>query len=254
MPLLSIITAGYAPKGAYFGETVASILAQELSAGWEFEWVVQEDGYSPSLDDLAHQVPQARYQANHEPLGIAATRNLALSRARGELIRVLDHDDVLLPGGLGQPLPLFATRPGLYWILSKADEIDFDGTRRYCLPPRWTGEVPPGRMGVITDSVGGWSVYCAGMTARTDVVRALGGWMAAPRSEDVGLLTALAEVCSGYIDPNVSWLYRRHPAQTHLSGNWQAWEAQAAILVTQRLEGIRSARMTLSGSTAPVAP
>lgn len=251
MPLLSVITAGYAPKADYLHETVASLLAQELPVEWDFEWVFQEDGYSPSLAKLARQVPQVRYQANYEPLGIATTRNLALSRARGELVRVLDHDDVLLPGGLGRPLPLFATGLRPCWVLSNADEIDVDGVRRFHPPPLSTGEVPAGRMGAITDGVGRWSVYSAGMTARTDSVRALGGWMAVPRSEDVGLVTALAEMCAGYIDPEASWLYRRHPAQAHLSPEWQARQAQSAELVRQRLEGIRAARMTL-GADHPV--
>jgi glycosyltransferase involved in cell wall biosynthesis len=253
MPLLSVITAGYAPKGDYLADTVESLLAQELPAGWDFEWVFQEDGSSPSLAGLAGRVPQVRYQANHEPLGIAATRNLALSRARGDLVRVLDHDDVLLPGGLGRPIPLFATSWCPWWVLSKADEIDFGGVRRNCPPPRWIGEVPAGRLGPVTDAVGRWSVYSAGMTARTDIVRALGGWLGVPRAEDVGLLTALAEIRAGYVDAEVSWLYRRHPGQTHLGANWQAREMQAVRLVTQRLEGIRSAGMAPADDLAAAA-
>lgn len=251
MPLLSVITAGYAPKGEYFAETVTSVLAQQLPPGWEFEWLVQEDGSEPALGELARRVPQTRYQANRDGCGIAATRNLALSRARGDLVRVLDHDDVLLPDGLARPLTIVTGRPELGWVLSNADELDFAGARQRCRPPQWTGDVPAGRMGVITDSAGRWSVYCAGLTAQTDTVRALGGWMAVPRSEDVGLMTALAEIWPGHIDPEPSWLYRRHPAQTHLQDDWQAREAQAQELVAQRLAGIRSVwgqRATGSGA------
>lgn len=244
MPLLSVITAGYAPQAGYLKETVLGLLEQELPPGWEFEWVFQEDGGTPSLGELVDDVPGARYAANHKQLGIAGTRNLALSRARGELIRVLDHDDVLLPGALAAPLRWLEDPgdPGVQWVLTASDEIGFGGERHAAEPVSWSGRVPRGSLGALTDSAGRWSVYCAGLTARIDVVRALGGWMAVPRSEDVGLLTVLAELTDGYIDPEVRWLYRRHPVQTHLTEDWQARAAQGAELVAQRLASLRAVR------------
>ncbi|MQA07455.1 MAG: glycosyltransferase [Pseudonocardiaceae bacterium] len=250
MPLLSVITAGYAPKSDYLKDTVISVLEQDVPPGWEFEWLFQEDGTTPCLGDLVQQVPQARYEANDRSFGIAATRNLALSRGRGDLLRVLDHDDVLLPGALSKAITHFVEHQGIHWLLTASDEIDFAGKRYSCPPPPMSGWLPRGSMGPITDSNGRWSVYSAGLTARLDTVRALGGWMAAPRSEDVGLVTALAEVADGYIDPCAGWLYRRHPVQTHLDDDWQARESQAATLVTQRLAAMRSAGVMLRNTAS----
>lgn len=248
MPLLSVITAGYASKADYLPETIDSLLAQRLPAGWELEWIFQEDGYSPSLRELAARVPQVRYQANDQPLGIAATRNLALTRARGDLIRILDHDDVLLDGALARPVQLWTDRPRRFWLISGADDLDHVGVRSPGPQPDWHGDIARGRLGVVTDSVGRWSVYCAGLTVRADLVQALGGWVASPRSEDVGLLTALAELSDGYLDVEVSWLYRRHAAQTHLGDDWQAREAQAERLVAQRLAAIRQLRIAVAAA------
>lgn len=94
---VSIITAAYGPKADYLDEAMRSVLAQNMPNGWEFEWIVQEDGTDPQLADTFANVPNIRYAANHAQVGTAATRNLALSRATGELVQVLDHDDILFP-------------------------------------------------------------------------------------------------------------------------------------------------------------
>ncbi|MGQ0840973.1 glycosyltransferase family 2 protein [Actinokineospora sp.] len=231
MPLLSIITAAHGPQATFLPDTAASLAEQTLPACWEFEWLVQQDGEGPSVRDM---VPRARFAANGRLLGIAATRNLALSRARGDLVRVLDHDDVLLPGSLARPLPLFAD-PSVHWTLTGADEIDAVGTRTAMPEPPRVGRVPRGAVGAVTDTVGRWSLLCAGMTARTDSVRALGGWLATPRSEDVGLLTVLAELTDGHIIPEATWCYRRHTAQTHLTPDWRQRADEGVRVVTQRL-------------------
>src|SRR5437879_3785904 len=44
MPTLSIITAVLAGKHQHLAETYRSLAAQELPAGWDWEWLVQEDG------------------------------------------------------------------------------------------------------------------------------------------------------------------------------------------------------------------
>jgi len=44
---ISIITAAYAPTADYLVGTARSIEALEVPAGWELEWIVQEDGESP---------------------------------------------------------------------------------------------------------------------------------------------------------------------------------------------------------------
>ena len=71
MPLVSVITAAYAPKAGYLPDTAASVAAQQLPPGWELEWLVQEDGDVPSLLDVVAGVPSARYEANDALLGIA---------------------------------------------------------------------------------------------------------------------------------------------------------------------------------------
>ena len=112
MPLISVITAAYAPTADYIEETAESIKAQELPPGWDLEWVVQEDGDSPRLSGFFDRLPFARYASNGRRYPTALTRNLALSRASGVLMQALDQDDVLLPGAMTTLIPRFSEQIG----------------------------------------------------------------------------------------------------------------------------------------------
>jgi glycosyltransferase involved in cell wall biosynthesis len=109
MSLISVITAVYEPVTEYLRKAASSVAALKMPARWELEWLVQEDGNAPNARDLA---AGARYEANGARLGTATTRNLALSRARGQLVAVLDYDDVLLPDGLATLIKNFLRSPG----------------------------------------------------------------------------------------------------------------------------------------------
>jgi glycosyltransferase involved in cell wall biosynthesis len=107
MPLISILSTVYGPSATYLDETIASVQGLTLPAGWEIEWIVQEDGAEPSLADRLKPIDIIDYQANNAQLGLALTRNLALSRVSGSLVQALDHDDILLPGALTTLIPRF---------------------------------------------------------------------------------------------------------------------------------------------------
>ena len=144
MPTVSILTAAYVPTAKYLPETIASVREQILPTGWNLEWIVQEDGVDPGLADHVTELPYVQYQANNARLGLSQTRNLGLSRAIGDLVQVLDHDDVLLPGALTTLVSRFVDYP-IHWAIGQADDLTpkapslVDGAR-----PRWY-ESRPGR-------------------------------------------------------------------------------------------------------------
>src|SRR5882762_8878861 len=109
MPLVTVLTAAHSGRAGFLAEAGRSLSGQVLPTGWRFEWVVQEDGPAPELGGVVREFPFARYQANGAALGIGATRNLALTRADGELVNVLDSDDLLLPGALRVATGVFTT-------------------------------------------------------------------------------------------------------------------------------------------------
>ncbi|GAA3436053.1 glycosyltransferase family 2 protein [Kutzneria kofuensis] len=243
MPLVSVLTPVLADRAELLVEAGKSVAAQELPAGWELEWIVQEDGPSPALRDLVDGFPFARYGANGEPLGVAVTRNLALARAGGELVHVLDSDDLLLPHGLAVAIDAFAQHPDIHWVAGQGDDLLSDGSRRSVQLDLAAGRVERGALTQYFVDHGGVPIHPAGLTLRTVAVRALGGWAASPRSEDVALLVAVADLAPGYLTPAATWLARQHAGQTTRLPNWQALFADADVLIAQRITAQRHAAL-----------
>lgn len=245
VPLLSVLTAAHAGRADLLAEAGESLAAQRLPSGWELEWIVQEDGPAPELAPAAERFPFASYAANGEQLGAATTRNLGLTRACGELVHVLDSDDVLLPDALAVAIEAFRAHPEIHWVAAQADDLLPDGTR---VP--FESPIPPGPIaaGVISSTIGedhSLPVHPASLTMRTATVRALGGWVANPRGDDNALLIAIAELAPGYLTPEVTWLYRKHPAQITIQPHFPVLEPIAWTLVRQRLAALREVGLRL---------
>ena len=240
MPLVSVLTAVHGDRAGVLAAAGASVAAQQLPAGWELEWVVQEDGVRPGLADA---VPSAVYQASGEQLGVAVTRNLALARVRGELVRVLDSDDVLLPGALAEAIEAFAAHPEIHWVTGRPALER--GSYFQLLP---AGVQRPGVIGAYVREHRRAPIHCAGLTARTATVRALGGWCANPRAEDIELVAAISELTPGYVSAVPSWLYRSHDGQTVRHPRWRELHAQSYLMIHQRLAAARALRLRMGAN------
>jgi len=245
VPTVSIITAAYAPSAAYLRDTIASVQAQELPTGWRLEWIVQEDGSAPCLAHHFAQVPYVRYEPNGTQLGIAATRNLGLARATGDLVQVLDSDDVLLPGALGSLIPMFVEHQ-IHWAVGQADDLMPDGSRvawKSALP---YGVLPAGSVNRWAEKHGGnWPIHCAGLMLRAVSLRAIGGWVGLPGDEDIAMFAALSEITDGYNVDGVTWLYRQHPQQITRSNSTRHLSEDCRRLALQRVKAVQTAGLNL---------
>ncbi|UQU67542.1 glycosyltransferase [Couchioplanes caeruleus] len=248
---MSIITAAYAPSAAFMPETIASVAALEVPAGWDVEWVVQEDGDTPVLSGHFTGVPGVSYAANGRQLGIAGTRNLALERASGSLLRVLDSDDVLLPNAISALIHHFEVL-SIHWAVGQADDLMTDGRRVSWDPLIPTGIVKAGAVNNYAIEHGGnWPIHCAGLMLRTDTVRALGGWVGVPSDEDIIMFSALADFCDGYNEPAVTWLYRQHTGQVTRTSIWRQQSAIGRRIALQRLKSVRALGMGFNANPLP---
>lgn len=239
MPTVSIITAAFAPSADYLDETINGVKEQELLPGWDLEWIVQEDGVSPSLAGRFAGLDCVRYEASGVQLGIAPTRNLALSRATGDLIQVLDQDDVLLPSALASLIPLFDHAP-IHWAVGQADDLMPDGRRI-----EWESALPYGIIAAGTVNAwaesheANWPIHCAGLMLRTTAVRAVGGWVGLPADEDVSMFAALSEISDGHNFDGITWLYRQHPRQVTRTQHTEHLSAASRRFALQRAKAIR---------------
>lgn len=238
MPTLSVITAVHQSGADFLGDTIEHLAQQELPAGWELEWLVQEDGTEPKLRHHFDGVPAVAYDANHGQYGPALTRNIALTRATGELTGVLDQDDLLLPGALTRLIGHFDD-PRITWAAGQADDLLPDGTRQAYASALPSGVLEPGFVNDWAAEHGGvWPIQLAGLMARTQALRAVGGWGTGPGHEDNTMFVALSEYAAGYNNPSVLWLYRQHDAQmTQHSGPYRRGDGK--LMALQRLHAFR---------------
>ena len=211
--LISVITPFYAPTATHVRATYESLSSQALPDSWEWEWVIQEDGTAGAAQELLPADDRVRIGGGR-PGGVALTRNLALARSRGSLIRNLDQDDILLPGALTRDVTTLATHPAVGWVTSGVLDLLPDGSTVGFDGAPEPGELAPG---VVFEH---WRrhdfrlpVHPTSLCIRRWLAVALGGWMAVPGSDDTGLLIAASVVSTGYFQPEVGLLYRKWDGQ-----------------------------------------
>jgi glycosyltransferase involved in cell wall biosynthesis len=175
--------------------------------------VIQEDGTTGAA--AAALPPDSRISlGSGRPIFQGVARNLALSRADGDLIKVLDSDDVLPAGALARDIAVFEARPETGWTTSKVVDFLPDGTNAEFAEDPQDG--PLNRDDLLRywrEHNGRPSVHPATLCIRRHLLFALGGWMALPAGEDTGLLIAAAVVSPGYFIAETGLLYRKWPGQ-----------------------------------------
>lgn len=236
MPTFTIITAVVAGKDQYIGETYDSIDAQQLPAGWELEWIVQEDGETGEpRKRLPHDDPRISYSMGTWSRASTA-RTLATGRMTGKYVRAVDADDILLPGALARDIEVLEREP-VGWVVSPAIDLHEDGS---LVPgPR---DPDPGLLpeNALLDGERASLMPILGttVTARSVLVHALGGWPAIPRGEDAAIAVALEAVSRGWMLAEPSLYYRRWPEQTTAAG--KTLDPANAAPTIARAEAIRS--------------
>ncbi|GHH39309.1 glycosyltransferase family 2 protein [Streptomyces candidus] len=227
-----IVTAVHAPSAHFLSDAYKSLCEQELPEGWEWHWLIQEDGQG---DKVAPHVPQDERVSFRQGRrgGPGVARTIALAHADGDYVKVLDADDQLPPGGLARDLAALEADPSIGWATSRVLDLLPDGSTA-----GFPGDPEPGPIerGEVLDF---WkannfraSVHPATLFVRRDLLVALGGWMALPASEDTGLLLALNSVARGWFSAEVGLHYRK-------------WEGQATGQTAHVDPAERDARMAV---------
>ena len=213
MNTLSIITAIYNPDAGQLLEAYESVRSQKLPDGWSLEWVVQEDGRTGIAEEILPSDPLIAFGSGRHG-GVAITRNLALSRAHGSLIKNLDQDDVLTEGVIARDIEALMQNPEVGWTTSRVLDLMPDGST-----VGFEGDPPAGRIepGFVVEH---WRahnfrlpVHPTTWCFRRELLAAVGGWMAVPGSDDTGALVAASVLSPGWFHGEVGLLYRKWPGQ-----------------------------------------
>lgn len=192
--VVSVVTPAYRPVREHLTAAYQSIRDQVMPAGWEWQWVVQEDGQTGEVARMLPGDPRIS-PGRGRWAGEAATRNLCLSRAAGELVKVLDADDQLTPGALAREIGILTAHPDIGWTTARVLDLLPDGSMMGFDADPAEGRIERGEV------LRHWrthnyraQVHPATLCIRRDLLLAMGGWMALPASGDTGLLLAVSTV------------------------------------------------------------
>jgi len=243
MPIISILTAAYAPTANFLDETIKSVISQELPTNWEVEWIVQEDGVNPKLRKKFENIEIVKYASNNAQLGVAATRNMALERVNGEIVQLLDHDDILLEGSLDIMINTLKDKT-IHWVTGQADDLVQENKRKPYEYPFKFGRINAGEVFMnATEESLAWPIHIAAMAVRTNLLRVVGGWSAMPASDDYLMFAALSGLADGYNLAKVTWLYRRTPGQQSETVEWKKYSKNGRNATFQRVQALRNWRL-----------
>jgi len=227
-PLVSVIVP-FLDVAPYLAEAIESVRAQTYP-NWEL--LLCDDGSTDGSSDIARAYAQGdaariRHLVHDGPTpqGSSAARNLGLRHARGELIALLDGDDVWLPNKLADQVAILREHP-------EADALY--GLTELCYS--WTGApadanrdlVPPS--GAADGSLLGPRALLSGMlrrellvpctcsiVMRSDAVRRAGGFANEfpGMHDDVAFYSRLSLVGSFLFVARQWDRYRQRPTSTY---------------------------------------
>ena len=140
-PLVSILIPAYNAE-KWIAQTLASAVGQDYPRK---EVILVNDGSSDRTLEIAKSFASESVKIVSQPnAGGPAARNQALSRAQGDYIQWLDHDDVLAPDKISAQLRRSATDPGERVLFSCPFGVFYYRTEKavFNVGPLWRDFVP----------------------------------------------------------------------------------------------------------------
>ncbi|MFD4406741.1 glycosyltransferase [Nocardia sp. NPDC058499] len=239
--VISVVTAVGRADPQHLADAYRSLCAQVLPDGWVWEWAIQADGTDRGDLPLPSQActdPRVR-PGEQSHGGPAVARTTALARCRGRLVRVLDADDQLPATALADAVTVLSTDPSVGWTASAVLDLAEDGTLT-----GWHGDPAEGIL-PRGSTISAWMadpcalrIHPATLTVRRPLLAAVGGWMALPASEDMGLLAGLDSLAHGYFLPRPGLVRRSHPAQMTRAPGFDAQVTALRGLIAERVTAI----------------
>lgn len=212
--IISVVTPVHTDGAKYLREAYASVRDERtrLPAGWEIQWLVQEDGTTGKpLRELPNESWISTGMASKGGAGVA--RTMSLARATGELVRTLDADDVIMPGGLARDINAMEEHPTAGWCVSAGLDLLPDGS---LVPGPY--DPPEGPLSyeelVTAYSEDVFPILAQHLTVRTPLLHAVGAWPALPAWETMATVLCCAAVSDGWMISEPGGIYRKHPGQT----------------------------------------
>ncbi len=131
MVKVSVIIPAY-NGDRYITDAIAGVLAQTYT---DCEIIVVDDGSTDNTKNIIQQYRNKIKYYSQSNQGVAASRNLGLSKAKGEYIAFLDQDDVFLPHKLALQVAVLEREPALAMVNSGWQIVNQDGVFQSAVKP-----------------------------------------------------------------------------------------------------------------------
>ena len=117
MPRVSVVIT-FLNSERFLREAIESVIAQDYR---DWELLLVDDGSVDNSREVAAKYAKVLQHPGGVNRGISASRNLGVLHARGELIALLDSDDVWMPGKLSRQVELLDLCPEAAMVYSSAE-------------------------------------------------------------------------------------------------------------------------------------
>ncbi len=223
MPLVSVLIVFHRDT-EFLRPAIASVLAQDFT---DFELLLVDNGTGLTPEQLGPAGADRRVRWVRLPCntGIPGGHNAGIAEARGELVALLDYDDLALPGRLARQVAAFRADPGLACVSAFARRIDAAGRDlgpEFCLPdPAAHAAYAAYAAPLITPAA----------MARREVFSALPYRAEFPFAADLDFQARLFERARGAVVPEILIHYRAYAGQTTRARAKEIEHSRAAIQI-----------------------
>lgn len=187
--------------------------------------LVRDDGSSDRTGDIVRRVGDSRVRLldDRSPLGIPGSRNALLDEVRTPVLAVLDADDRAFPWRFRRQLGLLATGVDAVFSPVVVRKPPLPILRPQLFPALSTAAVP---LALLLEN----PFMHPTMTARTDVVRGLGGYRAVA-AEDFDLYLRACTAGHRLVRDSVpTVLYLRHSGQITVDPTWNRSKSDTSLV------------------------
>ncbi|MGK2948421.1 MAG: glycosyltransferase family 2 protein [Acidimicrobiales bacterium] len=122
-PLVSVIITTH-NGAAWLDDTLSSVFAQTYP---HLEVVVVDNGSTDGTPGLLARWRDRVAVIQQSNLGLAAARNAGMAATTGELVALLDHDDLWLPDKLARQVAVAQDHPSVGLVIGDVEEFDQEG-------------------------------------------------------------------------------------------------------------------------------
>lgn len=128
LPKISIITPSY-NHAKFIGQTIESVLSQEYP---DLEYLIIDGGSVDGTKEVLERYSGRLKWISEKDRGQSDAINKGIGMATGEIIGMINSDDLLTPGALKKVGAFFLNHPHTEWLTGKCRIINMEGkeTRR----------------------------------------------------------------------------------------------------------------------------